>query len=314
MQDAISKAIFYFYHVLPEKTSHLGGGFYGQVFLVVLPGDRSIVAKLYRFAGLAAKEAMQLNMLAAHSQLRVPRVFGVVEAGQSQGACDVLLMEYLEGINAGDQDVSAISEKDRGRICDQIVDNLLCLHNTVHPEGFGPLDGKIFYTSWEDYYYPKAQSIVKKAYALYEKGQLTKEILDIFDRSICSFDEIFSCPVKEASLIHGDYNAWNILLARDKSHAEAMIDPYGCCWGDREYDLYQLDNANGKAWGLLKRYAEKYPLSPNFAGKRAFYELYTEISHYYDSGVPVIPELVQRQAEALKQAISPYMERSFTIS
>ncbi len=304
MQDTISKAIFSFFHVMPEQTRHLGGGFYGQVFLVALPNSRPVVAKLYRFAGLAGKEAGQLKMLAAHSRLRVPQVFGVAEAGPSHGAYDVLLMEYLEGVNAGDQDVSAIPAESRARICEQIVDNLIGLHETVHPEGFGPLDAETFYPSWEEYYKPVARSIVKKAHALHEKGQLTEEVLDLFERSIRCFDEIFAGKVTRASLIHGDYNTWNILLAPDRSCACAMIDPYGCCWADSEYDLYQLDNANGRDWGLLKRYAEKCPLSPDFAVKRAFYELYTEINHYYDSGVPVIRELVQRQAGALERALA----------
>lgn len=304
MKDTISNTIFYFYHVMPEEIRHLGGGFYGQVFLVTFPEHRQVVAKLYRFAGLAAKEAGQLSVLAAHSLLRIPRVFGVVEAGQSHSAYDVLLMEYLEGVGAGDQDVSAIPDEARIRICEQIVDNLIRLHEAVHTEGFGPLDAETFCPSWKDYYYPIARSIVKKAYALHEKGQLTENVLNIFERSIRCFDEIFACPVKKASLIHGDYNTWNILLSPDKSSAYAVIDPYGCCWADSEYDLYQLDNANGKAWGLLKRYAEKCQLSPDFPVKRAFYELYTEISHYYDSGVPVIPELVRRQAETLERALS----------
>ena len=66
MQNTISNIIFNFYHVIPEEIRHLGGGFYGQVFLVTLPENRQVVAKQYRFAGLAAKEARQLRVLAAH--------------------------------------------------------------------------------------------------------------------------------------------------------------------------------------------------------------------------------------------------------
>ncbi len=304
MQNTIQKAIFSFYHVMPEKTEDLGGGFYGKVFLVSLPGCGQVAAKLYRFAGFARRESEQLKALAVHSLLRMPKVFGVVEAGMSGGAYDVLLMEYLEGVNAGVQDVRTIPEDARTRIRDQIVDNLIRLHETVNPEGFGPLDAKVFCPRWEDYYYPVANAIVKKARVLHKKGRLTDEILEVFERSFRRFDEVFSCPVKKASLIHGDYNTWNILLVPDRSRVGAVIDPYGCCWSDSEYDLYQLDNANGRDWGLLERYAAKKSLSPNFPAKRAFYELYTEISHYYDSGVAVIPELVQRQADALKHALS----------
>ena len=70
-----------------------------------------------------------------------------------------------------------------------------------------------------------------------------------------------------------------------------------------EYDLYQLDNANGKSYGLLKKYAQKFPLSPNFKQKRCFYELYTEVNHYYNSHVEVNQEAVEQLAIKLRDVL-----------
>ncbi len=125
----------------------------------------------------------------------------------------------------------------------------------------------------------------------------------LFERSLERFDSIFCQSVTEASLIHGDYNTWNIILDETKSCALAVIDPFNCCWADREFDLYQLDNANGKAYGLLKRYSEKVPLSGNFEAKRRFYELYTEVNHYHDARVKADFKAVDDLAKRLEEML-----------
>ncbi|MCL2426807.1 MAG: hypothetical protein FWD05_10790 [Oscillospiraceae bacterium] len=49
----------------------------------------------------------------------------------------------------------------------------------------------------------------------------------------------------------------------------------------------QLNNANGKQFGLLDIYATKFPLSENFQLKLSFYELFSEITHFYDADVEI---------------------------
>ena len=94
-------------------------------------------------------------------------------------------------------------------------------------------------------------------------------------------------PVESACLIHGDYTTWNIMLNEELTEATALIDPFGCMWADRELELYQLENVNGKDYRLLERYRAAVPLSPNFEVKNCFYRLFTEIMHYHDASVPV---------------------------
>lgn len=119
--------------------------------------------------------------------------------------------------------------------------------------------------------------------------------------AVAQFDTVFSQPIRQASLIHGDYNMWNVLVDKKACAVTAVIDPCNCMWADSEMDLYQLNNANGKYLGLLEAYAKKRPLSENFNAKCAFYELFTEIEHYYHSGHPIDEMRVQKQATALKK-------------
>ena len=104
---------------------------------------------------------------------------------------------------------------------------------------------------------------------------------------IASVDALYVFHEKR---VHGQARLLlNVMLDRGRSRAVAVIDPFHCCWADSEFDLYQLDNANGKGYGLLERYGEKMPLSDNFEAKRRFYELYTEVAHYHDAQVELNP-------------------------
>lgn len=304
MQDTINKAVLTYYGIQPQNIKELGGGFYGRVFLISLDCEPFfVVAKLYFFHGLAVKEAAQINMLSKYALLKMPHIYKALEKEQTKFLYDVLFMEYMNGVNAGDFDVTELSEKSKNTICENIVDNLIAIHSVVNPQGFGSLSSEKYCSHWQEYYYPIAKNIVKKARCLLGKGQLSDMVLSVLEQSIKQFDSIFYLPIKQARLIHGDYNTWNVMLDDEKSHAVAVIDPFHCCWADSEFDLYQLDNANGKGYGLLKRYSEKMPLSENFESKRRFYELYTEINHYYDSQVKVNLKAVEELAKRLKEVL-----------
>lgn len=285
-----------------EAVEDLGGGFYGRAFLVKMKKSPfSAVVKLYLVDGFAENEALQLKTLSLHSKLKMPEVYGVYKAEATGLPHDALIMEFLDGINAGWLDVSYLSPNAKTTICENIVDNLIALHSNVNTKGFGELNSKEFLPTWQDFYRPKAKTIVEKARYLKSVGQISDYVTDVFEDSFECFDKIFYLPITEARLIHGDYNTWNVMLNHEKNRAEFVIDPFGCCYGDSEYDLYQLDNANGKEFGLLKRYAKKIPLTENFTAKRYFYELYSEISHYHDACVPVDLAAAERMAKKLSE-------------
>ncbi len=265
----------------------LGGGFYGRVFLA--DADEGIVVKLYLFPNLARREALQLETLARRGRVRMPKVYFASD--------DALLMEYIPGENAGH--VSDIPAPSRRRVAEEIVESLIIWHGVRNPEGFGELDAPSFEKDFRDFYHPIAAAVRDKAQILHERGALDRQTMAAFDRSLERFWDIFSLPIRDARLIHGDYNTWNVLLAEDLSHVRAVIDPFGCRWTDPEFDLYQLDNANGRMYGLHELYGKMRALSDNYPQKRAFYELYTELNHFYDAGVSLQKSNIPAQAGTL---------------
>ena len=111
-------------------------------------------------------------------------------------------MEYIEGQNAGK--LKEIPEQAKSRIAEGIVDNLIALHRTIHPEGFGELDATNFVHDWRNYYKQRVDDIIYKAEVLFEKGRITKDCITIAREAYYKFDKIFYLPITRASLIHGD--------------------------------------------------------------------------------------------------------------
>lgn len=301
MTNYIREIIRETYAVEPGRIESLGGGFYGRAFRIKLDiPPFAVVAKLYLYPGFAHKEAHQLQQLAEYATLKMPEVYKVGLAKEKHRGYDYVLMESLPGENLGCMDALTMPDSRRQSIRRQVVDNLIAYHNVSNPEGFGPLAGGSLFPTWQEYYYPIACNVVQKSHCLHENGQITKEILSIVERAIAQFDDIFDVPVEKSSLIHGDYNTWNILLDGDTC---SVIDPFHCCWADSEFDLYQLDNANGQQLGLLELYRQKKGLSSNFERKKRFYELFTELNHYYDAHVDVYQDLITAQGKRLDEIL-----------
>lgn len=149
MQNTIHKAVLKYYGIQPQNIKELGGGFYGKVFLISLDCKPFfVVLKLYLFSGLAVKEAEQINMLSKYALLKMPQIYKVLEKEQNDLLYDVLFMEYINGVNAGNFDVAELSEKSKDMICENIVDNLTAIHSAVNSQGFGSLSSGKYYSQW----------------------------------------------------------------------------------------------------------------------------------------------------------------------
>jgi len=301
MLQLAEKVIKMLYNEKAIEMKDCGGGFYGKVFLAYISKEPyRVIIKFHLRPGLCQKEKQQLEELSKYALLKVPTVYFMYQADE-EVPFDALVMEYIEGQNAGD--FKEIPEGTRDHIAERIVDNLIALHHTIHKEGFGELNARDFLPDGRSHYKPKADQILRKAEVLYEKGRISKLCIKIAEEAFHKFDNVFYLPITTASLIHGDYNPWNIILNQEGTDAIALIDPYNCGYADSEYDLYQLNNANGKAFGLLEKYKQKQPVSENFELKMAFYELFTELMHYYDSDVIPDKNLVDTQAMRLKMEL-----------
>lgn len=296
------------YQVNPLSLSYIGGGFYGRVFLVKLAvPPYEVIIKCYLQEGLHRKEQAQLALLAKHGTLLMPRIYEVHDHN-AQIPFDALFMEYIDGVNGGG--VREWPTESKLRVANEIVDNLIAYHQVVNPAGFGEIGGAHFEKDWRVYYKRHVEVTVNKARIMVETGKLPPQVHQIAVRAYKQYEEIFSIPVEQACLIHGDYNTWNILLHPDLTSVAAAIDPYKCSYADPELDLYQLNQANGKELGLLELYRAKRKLSPNAEVKMALYRLFTEIMHYYDADAVGTEPVLLAEAEQLAEE----MERWSLIS
>jgi len=295
MEKLAENTIYQFYNELPNKITPLGGGFYGRVFLAEIKSlPHKIVAKIYLYPNMAKKEALQLEILNKYSLAKIPTVYHVIE-GNKRIKNDVLLMEYIEGVNAGSNDL-VLTEENRINISNNIIDNLIAFHKIKNPNGFGEIGSNKYEMNWNIYYKEKSKQIICKAKKLNTNEKLDNNVYEIMDKAFKNYDKIFYLPIVDARLIHGDYNTWNIMLNKKLTNVKAIIDPYNCSWADSELDLYQLNNANGRYYGLFDLYKSKFALSENYEIKMIFYELYTEIMHYFDANIDIIKmdDLIQK--------------------
>lgn len=281
-----------------SDVRRIGGGFYADVYKFDFPNKETQIVKVYKSKGIMEKEVSQIELLSQHALFPMPEAIWAHKADDSF-SYDILAMNFLEGENAGN--AFYLNPAKKTKLAEQVVDNLIAFHNIHNPNGFGKIDGNRYYKTFNEYYKEKAVEILGMAKKLNKDGQITAYVLDIVNEAVNGFDKIFSLPITESSLIHGDYNTWNILIEKKSATVTAIIDPCGCMWADSEYDLYQLNNANGKHLKLFETYERKKKLSENCRQKMAFYELFTEIEHYHNSGYPVIQKLIKKQAEKLKE-------------
>lgn len=281
-----------------HKSFHrIGGGFYADVYKLDYENQDTIIVKVYKSKDIMKKEVSQIQLLSEYSLYPMPEVLWTHSADDIFSN-DILAMNCLEGKNGGN--IHYLSSEKRKALAEQVVNNLLAFHNVHNPNGFGEINGDKFYKTFNEFYKEKSIAIFNMAKKLNEEGQISDYVSDVVKEAVKQFDRIFYLPIVESSLIHGDYNMWNILADKKNCKVTAIIDPCGCMWADSEYDLYQLNNANGKHLKLFDIYAKKKDLSENCRQKMAFYELFTEIEHYYNSGYPVQQKLIKTQADNLK--------------
>jgi len=306
MQQIAETIVNRYYGTDPKKITSMGGGWYGRVFLAEMTTEPTkVIIKIHLFPNLAEKEACQLEILAIHATVKMPEVFFVHKATPDI-PYDVIIMEYIPGYNAGNHNLLEIKENNRVAIAKQMVDNLLSYHNVINPDGFGEIGANSFEPDWKKWYKIKADDALSKAESFYANGKIDNAIFSVIKKAHELYDRIFYLPVKEARLIHGDYNTWNILLDENLTQVSAVIDPLGCCFADSEMDLYQLHHANGKDYKLLDIYASKIPLSENFSLKSSFYELFDHITHFYDTNVEIDYPFMIALAKEMEQQLQNF--------
>ena len=243
----------------------IGGGSYGRVYKTVLSNGETIAVKAYRIQGSQYEEAAQLNLLCANTSVEMPKVIFTYDDEDTA----ILAMSFVDGQNVLNPLFLLKSKKQKQKFADDVVSGMLRWHSVTNGK-FGDLSNPQ-YDMWLEYYKKEKQEPwIDGLKELSEKGKFNKKKLKL----LCEATEIFNNLSEENSspvLIHSDLNIMNIMADPKTLKLTAFIDPCGSLWADREYDLFQLRNMWGDAYGLYETYKQKYKLSEYADFRVAYY-------------------------------------------
>ncbi len=292
----------YLLSVLPEIISekynkkavnlkYIGGGSFGKVFKAELADGKIIALKAYRVPGSQDTEAFQLNMLSKNTTVKMPTVLFTYEDDKTA----VMAMSFIDGKNALSPEFLFKSKNQKREFSESVINGMLEWHGVIG-EKFGDLSNPV-YDSWLEFYKKEKQEPWLKGLSeLSEKGKFSEKKLKLLSdatRLFNSLPEENSAPV----LIHGDLNIMNIMVQPDTMRLTAFIDPCGSLWANREYDLFQLRNMWGDAYGLYETYKAKCKLAEYADFRVAYYASMNEAAMRLSGGliVPLWEDLNNRR-------------------
>ena len=259
----------------------IGGGSFGRVFRARLSDGEIIALKAYRLSGAQNTEAAQLQLLSQHTDVKMPQVLFTHEDEETA----VLAMTFVAGKNVLDPAFLFKSKKQKKAFAQSVVQGMLQWH-AVAGEKFGYLLNPV-YDTWLDFYKKEKQEPWLRALRkLTDKGKFSEKKMEFLTKATEVFNQL---PAQTDSpvLIHGDLNIMNIMADPKTLELTAFIDPCGSMWADREYDLFQLRNMWGDAYGLYETYKENCKLSEYADCRVAYYAAMNEAAMRLSGGLTV---------------------------
>lgn len=283
-----------------ENIKFIGGGSYGRVYKVKLSGGKSIAVKAYRIQDSQFEEVSQLRMLSKNTSVKMPEVIFTYKDENTA----ILAMTFVEGKNVLNPLFLFKSKKQKQLFADEVVTGMLQWHS-ITGEKFGSLSNPT-YDSWYEYYKTVNQEPWLKSLAkLGEEGKFNKKKLKLLYKATEIFNKL---PEEETTpvLIHSDLNIMNIMADPKTFKLIAFIDPCNSMWADREYDLFQLRNMWGDAYGLYETYKQKYHLSKYADFRVAYYGAMLEASMRLKGGhiLPIWEDLTMRRLKKEMKKLS----------
>lgn len=265
----------------------IGGGSYGRVYKTTLSDGEVIAIKGYKLQGMQQEEAYQLGVLAANTSVEMPKVLFTYEDDNTE----ILGMTFVEGQNVLNPMFLLKSKSQKQKFAEEVISGMLELHSITNDK-FGELSNPV-YDSWYDYYQKEKQEPWLKALnELTKNGKFSnKKMKALYDAT-----ELFNKIPQENTkpvLIHADLNIMNIMADPKTFKLTGFIDPCGSIWADREYDLFQLRNMWGDAYGLYETYKSKYDMNEFTDFRVAYYGAMLEASMRLKGGhiVPLWEDL-----------------------
>lgn len=265
----------------------IGGGSYGRVYKTTLSDGEIIAVKGYKLEGMNQEEAYQLRFLSKNTSVKMPEVLFTYEDDDT----GILAMTFVEGQNVLNPSFILKAKSLKQKFADEVISGMLEWHSVTNDK-FGELSNPV-YDSWYDYYKTEKQEPWLKALnELAENGKFSKKKMQILYEATEMFNNLPQENTKPV-LIHADLNIMNIMADPKTFELTGFIDPCGSIWADREYDLFQLRNMWGDAYGLYETYKNRCEMSQFTDFRVAYYGAMLEASMRLKGGhiVPLWEDL-----------------------
>lgn len=279
-----------------------GQGFYAHVYRASLDKDPGeVIVKCHKYAGRGEKEKNQLEVLRRHATVKVPQVYSL-HLHSEIFPCEALTMEYIPGINASE--IQFPDERLKTRFVDLVVENLQAWHSVNNPAGFGELEGP-FHATWLECFAKRIAVYHEQIHKDEHKAVVSEYVMGIIDRSFEAMGSIFQDANVSSSLVHSDYNAWNMMIDPTTCELTGIIDPIDAGWSDYEIDLFHLANCRPDL-ELLDRYLQGKKVDESFRLRYRFYRLWDDVKHYVRMGW-YGEERFRRYAQELEAAMNGWL-------
>ena len=262
-----------------EKLNFIGGGSFGRVYKAVLSNGETIAIKAYRVQGSQYEEAEQLRLLSANTSVKMPEVLFAYEDKDTA----ILAMSFVGGQNVLSPMFLFRNKEKKQKFANDVISGMLEWHSVTNDK-FGFL-GNPVYGSWYEYYKKEKQEPWLAALKeLSNNGKFSKKKLQL----LIDATELFNSLPEENTkpvLIHADLNIMNIMADIKTLKLTAFIDPCGSIWADKEYDLFQLRNMWGDAYGLYETYKKNSETSDFTDFRVAYYASMHEAAMRLNGGL-----------------------------
>ena len=285
------------------STTKIGEGFYGKVYHTALAKEpHEVIIKCHKYAGHARQEAAQLDILRPAALVKVPEVY-TTHTSSDLFPSEALLMEYLPGVLMSDE-LEFPSEKAQANFVESVIANLLAWHNCRQSHGFGSPQGP-FHPTWQSYFGERLTLFHQHLHQEKHRAVVSEYVLGIAAQSYEAIADIFAQAQARPSLVHGDYNIFNMLVDPTTCQLTGILDPLDAGWADYEIDLFHLANGRPEI-GLLEYYLQQRPIAEPFWLRYHFYHFWDDIKHYLRMGYYEEGQF-RHNARLLAEAMKEYL-------
>lgn len=217
-----------------------------------------------KYPGMFEAEKNGLELLAQHSEIKVPEFIALDEAEEKF----ILILEYVE------QGIKSVESYSRfGHLLAEMHRKSNDRFGLGHDNYIGSLkQSNTFHFSWTEFFIEERLS--KQLQMAYDEKKIGRTLLNSFDRLHTRLHNLF--PVEKPALLHGDLWNGNYMVTADSF--PCIFDP-AVYYGHREMDIAMSLLFGGFPEEFYRSYNEHFPLEKGWKERMDLCNLYPLLVH-----------------------------------